>query len=487
MALLLLWTWISGCATLNPGPRRENFAPLFIYSEDEEKDGKALDILGPFLSYRKNSQETEFAFRPLFYRKQEPQHLFLEYLYPLGKYEETDREVESYLMPFYSTRRDLTRPEMKKKERTFFLAIWGETEQGEKYGGFFPIYGHLKKRFGKDEINFFLWPLYSSSREGENQTTTFLWPIFTRTEGGGRNGWKVWPLAGHETKENDYEKSFFLWPFFISEKRYLYTDDPTTINMILPFYVSMTSSKRRHHAVLWPFFSHTYDEDDRYTQWDFPWPFVQRAEGNDKSIFRIFPFYGHKYWEGREQGFRLWPIYTYNRHDDGDYRREFNRYLLFSKDETNEWKSRGEKERKLRVWPFFYSRQEKDGGAYAYFPCLIPFDFQGLERNWIPILSLYEYRRNSKGASEAKFLWGFYTHRQSSLRELYELSFLLTYYKAEEVSYFGLLKGLLEYRTGKERCALRLLFSPWPIQWDCSSETKEAVAESGNLMVNKNP
>jgi len=69
LALLLLGLWVSGCATLNPGPRRENFAPLFIYSEDEKREGKALDILGPFFTYRKDQQEKDIAFRPLFYSK----------------------------------------------------------------------------------------------------------------------------------------------------------------------------------------------------------------------------------------------------------------------------------------------------------------------------------------------------------------------------------------------------------------------------------
>jgi hypothetical protein len=249
----------------------------------------------------------------------------------------------------------------------------------------------------------------------------------------------------------------------------------------------MASSKRTHRSVLWPFFHHTWDEEDNYNQWDLPWPIFQRAEGKDKSIFRIFPIYGHKYWEGREHGYILWPIYIYNRHGDGDYLREYKRYLLFSKDETNEWKSRGERERMIRVWPFYYSRQENDGSEYRYFPCLIPFDYRGLERAWVPILSLYEYRRNAKGASESKALWGIYVHRQNSLRELYELSFLMTYYKSAENTYFSLFKGLLEYKAGKERCALRLLFSPWPIQWDCPEEAKETVAESGSLVVNKNP
>ena len=41
-------------------------------------------------------------------------------------------------------------------------------------------------------MNFFLWPLYSDSREGDSKTYTFLWPIFSYySEGTGREGFKV--------------------------------------------------------------------------------------------------------------------------------------------------------------------------------------------------------------------------------------------------------------------------------------------------------
>lgn len=259
---------------------------------------------GPFFIYRRDQVGSQVGFRPFFYwQKEEDKYKQLEYLYPLGKYKSTPQEVQSYLMPFYLTRQDLTRGE--KKERNFFLAFWGETDKGEPYGGFFPLGGSLKNRFGKDEMNFVLWPIYSDSREGENKTYTFLWPIFTHTSGGGREGFKIWPFLGYENKAKDYEKSFFLWPFFHFEKRYLYTDDPTEISMFFPFYVAQTSSRRATRTILWPFFNYTYDEDEHYRQIDFPWPFLQWAKGEDKSIFRIFPLYGHKHWEERESGYIL--------------------------------------------------------------------------------------------------------------------------------------------------------------------------------------
>lgn len=486
MILFLLWSWISGCATLSPGPRRENFEPLFLYSEDEPKEGVASDVLGPFFTYRQDKEGKDLAWRPFFYwKREEGRYTLLEYLYPLGKYKRTEKEVESYFMPFFSTRKDLTQEQ--KKERGFLLAFWGETEKGEPYGGFFPLYGKLKKRFGKDEMNFILWPVYSDSREGDNRTYSFLWPFFSRTEGGGKDGFKMWPIYGYERKEKDYEKIFFLWPIFHFERRHLYTDDPTEMAMVFPLYVSSASSKRVSRSVLWPFFNYTYDEEDHYTQWDFPWPFLQWAKGDDKSIFRIFPLYGHKRWEDRESGYILWPLYWYNREEEKGYQMIRHRFLLLSKDQTEVWKDEGKRARILRIWPLFYYGQRKEGSVHFHFPALIPIDDEGFERNWGPLFRLYEYRRNPEGDFESKFLWGLYLHRKSASRELYELSFFLTYYTAEDLFYFSLLKGLLEYRAEGDKRALRLFYSPWPIEWERSLIISEAGAEQEEKAGSKNP
>ena len=475
MVLLLLWSWVSGCATLNPGPRRQNFAPLFIYSEDEERKGKAVDVLGPFFTYRRDTRDEHVAFRPLFYWKTEGENYArLDYIYPMGKYERTDYKVESFFRLIYSSYRDPREEPAQRKDRSFLLAFWGETDKGEPYGGFFPIYGHMKNRFNRDEINFFLWPVYMDSREKESRAVSLFWPFFTIYEGGGREGFRAWPLVSHVKKENDYEKTYFLWPIFHHERRYLYTDDPTEINMVLPLYVSMTSSKRVQRSVLWPFFNYTYDEDDHYTQWDFPWPILQFAKGDDKEIYRIFPIYGRKYWEGRERGYFLWPIYWYSKDEDDQVKDSNERFLLLSKDEVKVWKKKGGEERRIRVWPFFYYREEKEGGVFFYWPCLIPSDYEGWERNWAPLFTLYEYRRSPQGDSESKFLWGVYVHRENSVRHLYELSFFFTLYTAEDLLYFSFLKGLVEFRADGPKRALLLGYVPWPIEWETPRSILEA-------------
>jgi len=115
--------------------------------------------------------------------------------------------------------------------------------------------------------------------------------------------------------------------------------------------------------------------------------------------------------------------------------------------------------------------------VFFYLPALIPLDDEGFERNWNPLLRLYEYRKNARGESESKFLWGFYTHRRNATRELYEVSFFLTHYTAEDLSYFSLLKGLVEYRADGPTRALRLLYSPWPIEWEQLPALEEAAGE----------
>jgi hypothetical protein len=74
----------------------------------------------------------------------------------------------------------------------------------------------------------------------------------------------------------------------------------------------MTSSRRVERSVLWPFFNYTHDEDDHYTQWDFPWPILQFAQETTR-IFRfsdLRPQILEKGWNG---GYILWPVYWYVR------------------------------------------------------------------------------------------------------------------------------------------------------------------------------
>jgi hypothetical protein len=485
MAILWVLSWLSGCAILSPGPKRANFQPLFLYSVDEEKGKTTTEILGPLFYFSKDRESEHLAFRPFFYWQNEKgEYSRLEYLFPLGKYKRTDREVDSYFVPLFSTHRDLTQ-EVEEKKRTFLLAIWGKTEGGEDYGGLFPFYGHLKNRFGRDEVNFFLWPVYADTHEGENRTSTFLWPFFTFSQGGDREAAKFWPFYGYDRKENDFEKTYFLWPIFQSEKRYLYTDDPTEIEMVFPLYVSFSSASQSSTWVLWPLFNHNRNEKTHYSQWDMPWPLLRWAEGEDTATFRLFPLYGRKQRPNRETGFFLFPVHWYDFETEKDYEKRTVHFLLLSKDETEIWKDEGREAKSLRLWPFCSYRLRKDSSARFYAPVIIPFDEEGVDRNWAPLFSLYSRTRDPEGEYESRFLWGVYLHQWNSTHDRFELSFLMTYYRAEDLSYFSLLQGLFEYRAEGPRRALRLLYWPWPIEWGDDAARLAGLGEREDRVVRR--
>ena len=68
------------------------------------------------------------------------------------------------------------------------------------YTALVPIYGDLKNRLFRDEIQFVLFPLYSETRKKDVVTDNYLYPIFDVRRGDHLTGWQFWPVAGVEHK-----------------------------------------------------------------------------------------------------------------------------------------------------------------------------------------------------------------------------------------------------------------------------------------------
>jgi hypothetical protein len=123
------------------------------------------------------------------------------------------------------------------------------------YTAVFPIYGHLKQRIFRSEIDFVVWPLYVKTvrrksasslpsdpflavpyrylqaMRGDITTYNYVYPFFHFRYGDGLNGWQFWPY-GHEHKEvtthtnvwGDWDDSrprqdLRAGPFFANQKR----------------------------------------------------------------------------------------------------------------------------------------------------------------------------------------------------------------------------------------------------------------------------
>ncbi len=382
--------------------------PFFQYWSDSERARSKLEILGPLIYRRRGVEEVEYAVRPLFYWEKHVKKEFLrfEYLYPLGKFKRKEGDTKHYLVPFLLSREEKRDGGERVKDFSLFPFFRGEAEGGEEYWGVFPLFGHLVDRFGRDRIRFYLWPIYSDWSDEGTFTWNLFWPILSATRGGGKRGFRLWPLWGYMEEEGISRVDFTLWPFFVKSMRDLDTDDPEREHILFPLYWGLRSKTRRHVTILWPFFSHTVDKGARLSRWEVPWPFLCFARGERVREFRIFPFYRYKEAPGSRTRWILWPLYQCEDDLIGDQREVVRRFLLINRIKTV-FSPKGEEiSRYVSIWPLFnYSREEDRVSLHLLH--LIPFKDEGLERNWVPLYRLYRYEHSASG-KRWNILWGLY-------------------------------------------------------------------------------
>ncbi len=382
--------------------------PLFHYWSDSERTRSTLRILGPLIYRRRGVDEGEFAVRPLFYwtKKGKGDFLRIEYLYPLGKFRRDGGDTKHYLVPLALSWDEEGDGGRREKFSVRLLSFRGQTEDGEDYRGIFPLYGHLVGRFGRDRIRFYLWPIYSDWSEEEAYTWNLLWPIFSATRGGGKKAFRIWPLWGYKETEGVSRSDFVLWPFFIKSTSNLDTDDPERQLLLFPLYWGIRSRGKRHVTVLWPFFSHTVDERNRYERWDVPWPFISVTRGEKVSRLLIFPLYYGKEVPGSRARWILWPLYQCWDDRVGNQREVIRRFLLLNRVKTV-YNREGEEISKLvSIWPFFTYSREGDKVSLDLFN-LIPLRYEGVQRNWVPLYRVFRYERNAS-RKRRDILWGLY-------------------------------------------------------------------------------
>ncbi len=468
-----------GCAVVSGPDSRLNVSPVFFRNVEKAGSDREVDAVGPFYSSKVSQKGRSWAVRPLASYRFDPRNNTQEwqFLYPLGKYRLTPDEKRFYFLPIMSSTRDLKAESEGGQERRngFFPVFWGTARDGESYGGLFPIYGRLRDRFQRDEILFFLWPLYSTAAWENNKKTTILWPILSWTRGGTEHAFRIWPLYGYENKDREYERSFYAWPFFFTGKDDLDTQEPKSKWMMFPLYISDTSTRENKKIVLWPFFNYYHDAMRDYTQWDLPWPIVQFARGEHYRATRVWPFFSKRTWPHRYYFSSVWPVFLYNKEEieEGKGITTTYRFLLINKSETTVWAETKEQESTRRLWPLFFHKSRRDGSSVFHFPAIIPVEDDGFERNYGPILRIYEYQRDKEGREKSEFLWGLYRRETKKDYARTELSLLASLESSPDLTKVSILQGLFEYRRTPVRKTLRLLYVPDVLIWGESSVPTE--------------
>jgi len=443
-----------------------NFWPLFQYVSDPEEDIKEIQGLGPFFYWKKDPHRRQWGIRPLLYWTGDAKESLwrLEAIYPFGKYQIKEGDQKGYLAPL-SLFREETFDGKKKWDFQFFPFFIGETEKEEDYFGVFPIYGFLLDRYGKDDIHFYFWPLYSRSTSEGVHTTNLFWPFFSFIEGENKKGFRFWPFYGWREELGVSRSEFFLWPIFLKQTKGMDTEDPVDERMIFPFYISKESNHFESKSFLWPFFSHARDRLTGFEQWDLPWPFFQSLKGENLYGIRLFPFYGYKEAGGNlKRIFFLYPLYQLEEDRVGDVREKTHRFLLLIRIRTGEDPQGIEKENSLRIWPFFDYEREETGSETFSFPYFFPFREEGFERNLFPLFRIFRWEKDSRG-EKTDLLWGFYKRIEKEELDFWEVAHLIGVKRGRGWKTVSVLKGLFLYKRDGKTVDLRLFYLPFHFRW----------------------
>ena len=456
---LLVVMILAGCTTTSRGERRLNLSPVFFYSDNPGTDQSQFEILGPLFSRYQAGSTFLYTFAPLFYYYTEGNTVEAEFLYPFGQYKSGSSDTRFNLIPISTLRNDFT-PEGASNWQ-FFPFYGGRTSQGETYGGMFPFYGTFKERFGRDRAMFVLWPVYSRSVEENTYRYSVLWPFFSYSTGG-EEALAFWPFYGKVITAGKSEKYYALWPIYNYQKLGLDTDNPRTIKTVLPFYAKETSNTYYRKSILYPFFTHYHQDKGNYDQWDTPWPFVVRGDGENYYLRNYFPFYYHRQELDKSRFAIGWWLYDHTIDATGGSWEQTYRYLAFSS-YTTELDAQGKWSEKHRMWPLFFSSARSET-SHFHAPEPIIIQSPGFDRLFGPWVYLYTQDRKHT-YRQGKALWGIYRWQDDLDYHLWELSFLADRETTPNYSKFRLLGGLVTWERENNLHRLKLLYLPRGISW----------------------
>jgi hypothetical protein len=443
--------------------------------------GERTEALGPLFYQQETESENILAFPPFFSHSVRPDVDAEEYdiLYPLLSLDRFGREYRWHLAQLLNFTGGQDQDEVPRRQFNIFPVYMQQRspDTNLNYTALFPIYGHLKKRIFRSEIDFLLWPLYVKTvrrpsasplpldpnenlrrqfldaRRGDFTTYNYVYPFFHLRYGDGMKGWQLWPLLGSEHKEittktnvwgdlettPGYDKRFALWPVYFDQHREIGTTNAEDQLVVLPFYSRLRSPMRDSTSYLTPIgVTITDDRTRKYHEVGAPWPFIVFARGEGKTANRVWPFFSRVHTDTPESnGIHAPPL---------DYGRTRILFFLYShtmmqSSETGNFRTRTD------LWPFFTHQRDYSGNArlqiFAPLEPLLPAS-KSIERNYSPLWSVWRAENNAAtGAASQSLLWNLYRRDTSPTTRKSSLLF-----------------GLIQYESSAETKRWRLFYLP---------------------------
>ncbi len=416
--------------------------------------GHRTEAVGPFYYSERKEDEQTLAVPPLFslYNNSVIQNGEFDILYPLFSYENYASEWRLQFGQLLSFAGGRQQDDFQTRRFTLFPIYFQQRSLDTNlvYTALFPIYGHLKNRLFRDESAFILFPIYGETRKRDIVTDNYVYPIVHVRNGNRLHGWQVWPFIGREHKDlttltngfgdvttiGGHDRSFVLWPFWLSQNNGLGTENPEKLRASLPLFAITRSPKRDATSVFWPLFTWVDERGLKYREWEGPWPFVIFARGEGKTTSRVWPLFSRSHNASMESDSYLWPFYNYKHVHSDPLDRQSTRILFYLYVGVTE-KNTATGAEKLRrdAWPLFTWRQDFNGNTrlqiFAPIEAILS-DSRGIVRNWSPVWTVWHSENNLRaGMSSQSFLWNLYRREVNPERKKISLLFGLFQYHRE--------------------------------------------------------
>jgi len=369
-----------------------------------------------------------------------------------------------------------------KKESDIGLAplfFWGRGDtKEERYFTFFPLFGKYKDKLGWSEINFFLFPLYTSWFYKDYRAHSILWPFIMWGKGNRQKDFRFLPFYSSKKRKGEYIRRSVLWPFFQWG------------------HLGIGQKEPRHYFMFWPLYGHKWSEHKTLSSHSFLWPLFGWGHDKSRGAFDLKLFMLYLYGHSKKPAVKyniLFPIAGYHRFgsEDGKYYRDLSFFLLAGRLRTESslltsnykflipvywnlyrhYKKEDEWEKYYKIWPLFVYTKDSLGNRRFQSLALWPLASDEIDRLWGPIWTLYEYRKYQNGDRYHSVLFRtFSMYRGEEKRHYFALGF--DFFKSKTELSFQFLGGLFGFHRKKFVEQNQTTFEGVPVDGKEKKETK---------------
>lgn len=408
----------------------------FLY-ESEKRSGQDYRIIRPFYSI---------------YTEHETAYKQQTVLFPLYFKEETNY-WSTWTVFFFFTGTTLLHEDTGQDEDTLTpLFFWGAGDnETERYWGFFPLYGTLKGKLSYQEVNFVLFPIYSSWSRNNYQARSILWPFVMWGGSDVRDDIRILPFYSKKEHKDKYYQYTVLWPFFQWGRKFMDKREPVSYGMIFPFYLYKDSDdgNMKSRGFLWfpligSMVGYGYDKRNAETDFNILYFLLQYGKSNDNDYRKLifFPFYGQYQFASKKTLF-ITPFYFNLSSDTYHVKSNYNFFFPFFSHMVQYYPELDRSDRYWKIWPLLKFHRDTEGSLEWNAFTLFPMRSEELEKTWDPIISLLEYKNLSNGEKRFSILFRLYSQRWSEDQFSLYIPLLTDYESKGENMEWKFLYGLI--------------------------------------------